>query len=87
MLNPRPAVDSPLTSNAVMHAVAPDTQKGGTDLSVARDSLACANDSCYVLGTEVFTNARRCQKVSLLLASNACQHSIAVLQTGTGGRR
>ena len=85
MLNPRPAVDSPLTSNAVMHAVAPDTQKGGTDLSVARDSLACANDSCYVLGTEVFTNARRCQKVSVFLASNACQHSIAVLQTGTGG--
>ena len=87
MLNPRPAVDSPLTSNAVMHAVAPDTQKVGTDLSVARDSLACANDSCYVLGTEVFTNARRCQKVSVFLASNACQHSIAVLQTGTGGHR
>ena len=83
MLNPRHAVDSSLTSNAV----APDTRKGGTDLSVARDSLACANDSCYVLGTEVFTNARRCQKVSVFLASNACQHSIAVLQTGTGGHR
>ena len=57
MLNPRHAVDSPLTSNAV----APDTRKGGTDLSVARDSLAGANDSCNVLRTEVFT---KCQKVS-----------------------